>query len=199
MPIRRLHPIDRRELSASIRCRRAKGRCEPCGRPRGRVVLHLGDGLCWDDEAHRWRDGAGRWVRRLRPPHSLVERTRTTRVVLATAHRDHDPATTMRPTPRPSASGAIAANRAARVECGDIAMNRIGLRTLAHHLIAAAPYVAPCCTYERHLHVVHRGIRERDGDLPGGAVSVILDVGEWHVPFLRWEGLRGFPRGPLAS
>ena len=73
------------------RFRRAKGRCEGCGRPHGRVVLHLGDGRWWDDEAHRWRDGAGKWVRRLKPPHSLLERTRTTRVVLATAHRDHDP------------------------------------------------------------------------------------------------------------
>ena len=95
MPIRRhhrwLYPIDWRELSASIRFRRAKGRCETCGRPHGRVVLHLGDGRWWDDEAQRWRDGAGKWVRRLKPPHSLLERTRTTRVVLATAHRDHDP------------------------------------------------------------------------------------------------------------
>ncbi len=95
MPIRRhhrwLYPIDWRELSASIRFRRAKGRCEGCGRPHGRVVLHLGDGRWWDEEAHRWRDGAGRKVRRLPPPHSLIERTRTTRVVLATAHRDHDP------------------------------------------------------------------------------------------------------------
>ena len=55
------------------------------------MVLHLGDGRWWDDEAHRWRDGAGKWVRRLKPPHSLLERTRTIHVVLATAHRDHDP------------------------------------------------------------------------------------------------------------
>ena len=74
-----------------IRFPRAKGRCEGCGGPHGRVVLHLGDGRWWGEEAHRWRDGAGKWVRRLKPPHSLLERTRTTRVVLATAHRDHDP------------------------------------------------------------------------------------------------------------
>ena len=86
-----LYPIDWRELSASIRFRRAKGLCETCRRPHGRVVLHLGDGRWWDDEAHRWRDGCGKTVRRLAPPHSLIERTRTTRVVLATAHRDHDP------------------------------------------------------------------------------------------------------------
>ena len=95
MPIRRhhrwLYPIDWRELSASIRFRRAKGRCEGCGRPHGRVVLHLGDGRWWDEEAGRWRDGAGKRVRRLPPPHSVVDRTRRTRVVLATCHRDHDP------------------------------------------------------------------------------------------------------------
>ena len=95
MPIRRhhrwLYPIDWRELSESIRFRRAKGRCEGCGRPHGHVVLHLGDGRWWDAEAQRWRDGHGRKLRRLPPPHSLNERTRTTRVVLATAHRDHDP------------------------------------------------------------------------------------------------------------
>ncbi len=57
MPIRRhhrwLYPIDWRELSASIRFRRAKGRCEGCGRPHGRVVLHLGDGRWWDEEVGR--------------------------------------------------------------------------------------------------------------------------------------------------
>ena len=45
----------------------------------------------WDEEAHRWRDGTGKRVRRLKPPHSFVEPTRRTRVVLATGHRDHDP------------------------------------------------------------------------------------------------------------
>ena len=95
MPIRRKHlwlyPIDWRELSASIRFRRAKGLCEGCGRPHGRSVLHLGDGRWWDEDAARWRDGTGRWVRRMRPPHSVIDKTRVTRVVLATCHRDHDP------------------------------------------------------------------------------------------------------------
>ena len=95
MPIRRqyrwLYPIDWRELSAAIRFRRAKGRCEGCGRPHGRVVVHLGDGRWWDDEQHVWRDGSGKALRRLPPPHSTVLPMRRTRVVLATAHRDHDP------------------------------------------------------------------------------------------------------------
>ncbi len=109
MPIRRhhrwLYPIDWRELSASIRFRRAKGRCEGCGRPHGRDVVHLGDGRWWDDEVGAWRDGAGRKLRlRLLPaldritpgfpgwPHERHGPPgRTTRVVLATAHLDHDP------------------------------------------------------------------------------------------------------------
>ena len=95
MPIRRQHrwlyPIDWRELSASIRFRRARGRCEGCGRPHGRSVLHLGDGRWWDEDQQRWRDGTGRWVRRLKPPHSVILPTRHTLVVLATCHLDHDP------------------------------------------------------------------------------------------------------------
>ncbi len=95
MPIRRHHrwfyPIDWRELSVSIRFRRAKGRCEGCGRPHGELMLHLGNGCWWDEERHTWRDGAGKVLRRLKPPHTMVERTRLTRVVLATTHRDHDP------------------------------------------------------------------------------------------------------------
>ena len=43
----------------SIRFRRAKGRCEGCGRPHGREVLHLGDGLWWDEDAGTWRCGQG--------------------------------------------------------------------------------------------------------------------------------------------
>ena len=86
-----LYPIDWRELSDSIRFRRAKGRCEGCGRPHGRVVMHLGDGRWWDDEQHVWRDGSGKALRCLPPPHSTVLPMRRTRVVLATAHRDHDP------------------------------------------------------------------------------------------------------------
>ena len=97
MPIRRCHrwlyPIDWRELSASIRFRRAKGRCEGCSRPHGRVVVHLRDGRWWDADVRRWRDGAGRVVRlRLLPPVEIHGPPGfTTRVVLATCHLDHDP------------------------------------------------------------------------------------------------------------
>lgn len=105
MPIRPehrwLYPIDWRELSALVRFGRAAGRCEHCRRPHGRHVVHLGDGRWWDETlrggAGGWRDGRGRRVR-IEPPRQfrLDDGTepvppRTTRVVLATAHLDHDP------------------------------------------------------------------------------------------------------------
>jgi hypothetical protein len=107
MPIARehrwLYPIDWRELSAVIRFGRAKGRCEHCRRPHGRDVLHLGNGVWWDEDASRWRDGRGRGVRLLPAPDDLSRaqpgfvgiappsQFRVTRVVLATAHLNHDP------------------------------------------------------------------------------------------------------------
>jgi hypothetical protein len=95
MPIRSeyrwLYPIDWKQLSAVIRFERAKGQCEGCGRPHGRMVCHLGDGRWWDPLRQVWRDGQGRRVGRVLVVEDLQERVRTTRVVLATAHRDHDP------------------------------------------------------------------------------------------------------------
>jgi hypothetical protein len=107
MPIARehrcLYPIDWRELSAFIRFRRAKGRCEHCRRPHDRHVLHLGNGVWWDEQTASWRSGEGRKVRRLPTPDELARmqpglsgidppaHLRVTRVVLATAHLNHDP------------------------------------------------------------------------------------------------------------
>ncbi len=94
MPIRPQHkwlyPIDWRELSAMIRFQRAKGRCKTCGRPHGREIYHLGDGRWWDGEEHVWRDGRGRALRRVELIGGDVV-IRVTKVVLATAHLDHDP------------------------------------------------------------------------------------------------------------
>ena len=53
--LRGFYPIDWKQLSAVIRFERAKGRCETCGRPHGKLVQHLGDGRWWDEER-----GAGR-------------------------------------------------------------------------------------------------------------------------------------------
>ena len=93
MPIRRelrpLYPRDWKEISRRIRFGRAGGRCVACGRPHGAVLRCLPDGR-WLDPDGVWRDGRGRVAR----APDLVEwtRLRTTRVVLAAAHLDHDPA-----------------------------------------------------------------------------------------------------------
>ena len=95
MPIRRqyrwLYPIDWAQISAAIRFGRAKGRCEQCSRPHGRVVLHLGDGRWWDEEAKTWRNGRGRPIPNLSAPAAGEERLLATKVFLAAAHLDHDP------------------------------------------------------------------------------------------------------------
>lgn len=96
MPIRREHrffyPIDWPQLSAVIRFRRAKGRCEGCGRPHGGTVWHLGDGRWWDAKAGSWRDGSGRLVCLAIGGDDVLGTVRTTRVILAAAYRNHDTA-----------------------------------------------------------------------------------------------------------
>lgn len=93
MPIRRdlrpLYPRNWAEISRQIRFGRAGGRCENCGRPHGAVLRCLPDGRWLDMERGLWRDARGRPAR----APDLVEwtRLRTTRVVLAAAHLDHDP------------------------------------------------------------------------------------------------------------
>jgi hypothetical protein len=98
-----LYPIDWCELSRFIRFGRARGRCEHCARPHGRAIRHLGDGRWWDDDRGVWRDSRGRRVRSLRHPDAIEReqlvlagfeppsRLLVTRVVLASAHLNHDP------------------------------------------------------------------------------------------------------------
>lgn len=87
--LRYLYPIDWPQLSAVIRFERAKGRCEACGRPHGREVQHLGNGTWYDVERGQWINGRGRPLLRLA---GLVQLAAfRTKVVLATAHLDHDP------------------------------------------------------------------------------------------------------------
>ena len=66
MPIRKerryFYPIDWPQLSAWVRFARAKGCCEVCGRPHGKIVHHLGDGRWFDEQHETWRDGRGRGV-----------------------------------------------------------------------------------------------------------------------------------------
>jgi hypothetical protein len=89
--LRWLYPIDWRELSSVIRFERAHARCEQCRRPHGQVVCHLGDGRWWDEAERTWRNGRGRKLRNLAAPDRSSSRLRQTRVLLATAHLDHDP------------------------------------------------------------------------------------------------------------
>jgi hypothetical protein len=88
--LRYFYPIDWPQISEQVRFVRAKGRCERCRRPHGQTVYHLGDGRWWDAEAEAWRNGRGRAI--AWPDYAEYARLRTTGVVLAAAHRDHDPA-----------------------------------------------------------------------------------------------------------
>lgn len=107
MPIRPehrwLYPIDWPQISWFIRFKRAEGHCERCRRPHGERVRCIDDGRWLDEEAGYWRDERGR---RARPPKNVaaaaqgllieplsppVEEMRTTLVILAAAHLDHDP------------------------------------------------------------------------------------------------------------
>lgn len=93
MPIRAenrwLYPIDWDQVSNAIRFERARSRCERCRRPHLRHVAHLGDGRWWDASVQIWRSDRGRRIA-MRDRFTLVQ-VRTTYVVLACAHLDHDP------------------------------------------------------------------------------------------------------------
>ncbi len=92
MPIRPenrwLYPIDWPQLSVTVRFERAGARCEHCARPHMRRVAHLGDGRWWDADAKCWRSTRGR---RIMLKGFALAAVRTTYVVLACAHLDHDP------------------------------------------------------------------------------------------------------------
>ena len=94
MPIRAslrwFYPIDWPQLSREIRFGRAKGRCEVCNRRHKTKVLCLPDGRWFDRDDTCWHDGHGN--RCVPPWGSDLDRLRTTHVILAAAHLDHDPA-----------------------------------------------------------------------------------------------------------
>jgi hypothetical protein len=94
MPIRRelrhLYPQHWRELSRRVRFERAGGECERCGRPHGAVLRVLPDGRWFDPRLGTWRDRRGRGARW--PDLEELAGQRMTRVVLAAAHVNHDPA-----------------------------------------------------------------------------------------------------------
>lgn len=74
-----------------IRFGRAHGRCEGCGWLYGQTVWHLGD-VRWDAQAGVWRDGQGRRARFAPGAADVLGTVRTTWVILAAAHRNHDTA-----------------------------------------------------------------------------------------------------------
>jgi hypothetical protein len=93
MPIRRelrsLYPAHWSDLSRRVRFERAGGICQGCGRPHDATVRCLSDGRWYDPTRQTWRDRRGRIARW--PDLEQMVRLRTTRVVLAAAHLDHDP------------------------------------------------------------------------------------------------------------
>jgi hypothetical protein len=94
MPIRpefrSLYPPNWSELSERIRFERAGGRCQGCGRPHLAMVRCLPDGRWFDETAQTWRDRRGRPARW--PDLIDAGHFRMTRVVLAAAHLDNNPA-----------------------------------------------------------------------------------------------------------
>jgi hypothetical protein len=107
MPIRAslrwFYPIDWPQLSRQIRFGRARGRCETCSRRHGTKVLCLPDGRWFDRDENCWCDGHGN--RCIPPWGAALDQLRVTRVILATAHLDHDPSNSA-PSNLKSASGA---------------------------------------------------------------------------------------------
>src|SRR3954447_2949762 len=94
MPIRpafrALYPPDWPALSRHVRFERAGGRCQICGRPHLARLRCLADGRWFDEVAQTWRDRRGRPARW--PDLIEVTTVRQTRVVLAAAHLDNNPA-----------------------------------------------------------------------------------------------------------
>ena len=88
--LRPLYPAHWRELSRHVRFERAGGRCQGCGRPHMAILRCLPDGRWFDEAASIWRGRRGKPARW--PDLLEATRMRTTRVVLAAAHLDSNPA-----------------------------------------------------------------------------------------------------------
>ena len=87
--LRPFYPANWKTLSEEIRFERAGGRCQGCKRPHGATVDCLPDGRWFDASREIWLDGRGR-AARLPDLLEPIPR-RSTRVILAAAHLDHDP------------------------------------------------------------------------------------------------------------
>lgn len=93
MPIRPerrfFYPIDWPIISRQIRFVRAKGRCEICARPHGRLICQLGDGRWFDELAGQWRDDRGEPVEW--PDIVELSDQKNRQIWLGTAHLDQNP------------------------------------------------------------------------------------------------------------
>jgi len=81
--LRPLYGPDWREVSQRIRFDRAQGRCEGCGRAHGAILLVLPTGARIDLSPHQ-----PRLPGLLKPRPAPLRRLR---IILTTAHLDHDP------------------------------------------------------------------------------------------------------------
>jgi hypothetical protein len=81
---------DWRLLSDAVRFGRAGGRCEECDRPHRTLIYALADGRWFDPWRQVWRDQRGAPDQGPQPRDAAS--MRLVRVVIATAHLDHDPA-----------------------------------------------------------------------------------------------------------
>jgi hypothetical protein len=82
-------PSDWSDISLRVCFERAGGVCEGCRRPHGQIIRWLPDGRWFDSTAQTWRNNHGRSARW--PDLMEAVHLRQMRVVLATAHPDHDP------------------------------------------------------------------------------------------------------------
>ena len=93
MPIRPerryFYPIDWPIISRHIRFERAKGRCETCGRPHGRLICQLSDGRWFDELSGQWRNDQGDLVEW--PDIVDLSAQRHRKFWLGTAHLDQNP------------------------------------------------------------------------------------------------------------
>ena len=99
---RKRYPRNWARISRRIRFRRAGGRCEWCGKPHG-VKVWVGAEGCWRTLDGQWYDGRGQplpgpmpWPSRIWWKHVIRSggqppEIRESKVVLQTAHLDHDP------------------------------------------------------------------------------------------------------------
>jgi hypothetical protein len=87
--LRPLYPDNWKEISNFVRFYREKGTCQRCGRRHGELVARLSDGRWFDSSTREWRDGHGnktKW-----PDIFDYQNVRITKVILAAAHKEHDP------------------------------------------------------------------------------------------------------------